>query len=65
MKVSEYAGMVGSENFQVNLNGLSVHVRILDVKVSYGTVRYQVTPLAGSGSVWVQNVYQYKLAETN
>lgn len=37
----------------VDLNGMIVRVRISDVKSSYGNIRYQVTPLSGSGSVWV------------
>jgi hypothetical protein len=49
LELSKFIGQPGS----VTLNGLSVHVRISDVKRSYGNVRYLVTPLSGSGSVWV------------
>lgn len=40
----------------ISLNGLNVEVKILDVKQSYGKVRYLVTPVAGSGQVWVERV---------
>lgn len=56
--VSETAKLLGSENFRVLLGGLRVDVRILDVKQSYGRTRYQVAPVSGVGSVWVENVYQ-------
>lgn len=39
------------------LGGLSVEVNIVDVKVSYNRERYQITPVAGSGKVWVENVH--------
>ena len=34
-------------------NEFATTVRILDAKQVYGCIRYQVTPLQGSGSVWV------------
>lgn len=34
---------------------LAVQVRISDVKTAYGNIRYLVTPLSGSGSVWVDS----------
>ena len=42
-------GMPGT----INQGGLNVHIRITDVKKSYGNVRYLVTPVSGTGSVWV------------
>lgn len=36
--------------------GLKVGVTIHDVKVSYGKTRYLVSPLNGSGEVWVESV---------
>lgn len=32
---------------------MTVHVRVVDVKVSYGRVRYEITALAGNGTAWV------------
>lgn len=40
----------------ISLNGLTVRVMIKDVKLSYGKERYDVTPIAGEGSAWVENV---------
>lgn len=31
-------------------------VRILDHKLQYGRDRYLVTPVSGSGQMWVQNI---------
>ena len=39
----------------INQGGLTVRVRISDVKQAYGCTRYLVTPLAGEGSVWVDS----------
>ena len=40
----------------VNQRGLNVKVIILDVKRSYGKVRYLVTPVEGNGQIWVENI---------
>ena len=40
----------------VYLGGLHVAVVIANVKQSYGRTRFLVSPVAGSGSVWVENV---------
>lgn len=42
----------------VNL-GLSVkvEVKILDVKNTYGRTRYLITPISGTGEMWVETVY--------
>lgn len=40
----------------VFLGGLKVEVKIVDVKTSYGRDRFQITPTAGSGEVWVESV---------
>ncbi len=38
---------------ELDMNGLIVLVRITNTKCAYGTVRAEVTPVAGSGSIWV------------
>lgn len=38
------------------LGGLQVEVEILDVKVAYGRPLYHITPVAGSGEVWIEKV---------
>lgn len=40
----------------VNLGGLMVDVKILDYKRSYGRDRWFVTPVSGSGEIWIENV---------
>lgn len=54
MKGTEILKLIG-QPADVAINGLTVHVRISDVKTAYGNIRYQVTPLSGSGSVWVDS----------
>ena len=39
----------------VNQNGLTILVRVENAKLSYGSVRYLVTPVSGTGSVWVDS----------
>ena len=42
---------------QANLDtgGLAVTVKIIDAKTAYGNERYEVRPVVGSGSVWVDS----------
>lgn len=40
----------------VDMGGLTVEVKIVDVKKSYGRDRYLITPVAGKGEVWVEKV---------
>lgn len=35
---------------------IKVHVKIVDVKNVYGRDLYQITPVAGSGEMWVEKV---------
>jgi hypothetical protein len=42
---------------EIHLNGLTIEVKILDVKQSYGRTRYQVTPVAGSNEIWVESIH--------
>ncbi len=55
MTAVEAARIVGKVG-RVSREGLGVEVRILDVKESYGRTRYLVTPVAGTGAVWVEYV---------
>jgi len=38
-----------------NVDGLIFNVTIIALKVSYGILRYQITPLSGSGQKWVNS----------
>lgn len=42
---------------QIIVKGLSVNVRILDLKTAYNKKRYLVTPSSGNGEIWVDTVY--------
>lgn len=53
--MKELLQTIGKEGF-ISLNGLKVNVKVLDVKNSYGRIRYQVTPLSGEGEIWVENI---------
>lgn len=50
--IEKYVGKKGA----VFLGGLSVQVTIKDVKTSYGRDRFLITPVTGSGEVWVESV---------
>ena len=39
-------------------HGLLFKCKILDIKNSYGNIRYKVAPVYGSGEAWIENVYQ-------
>jgi hypothetical protein len=47
--------MVGKKG-TILAGGLKVEVEIKDVKNSYGRDRFLVSPIAGSGEVWVESV---------
>lgn len=50
--VEKYVGKIG----HVFVGGMRVGVVIKDVKVSYGKNRYLVSPIRGTGDVWVEDV---------
>ena len=37
-------------------NGLIMEVRVLEHKFSYGKDRFRVSPVAGQGETWVENI---------
>lgn len=51
MTVAEAQYLIG-QRASVCLHGLSVDVRIVDVKQAYGATRYQVAPITGGGVSW-------------
>lgn len=51
-EVQQFVGKTGT----IILGGLMIGVRITDVKMAWGKMRYEVSPLSGSGSVWVESV---------
>jgi hypothetical protein len=54
MNTSELAAQIGrTATLAGRRNEFKTTVRILDAKQVYGKLRYQVTPIEGTGSVWV------------
>ena len=51
-KIEQYVGKTAS----IEVNGLKVQVNIKDVKNTYGRDRYLVSPVKGSGEVWVEHL---------
>lgn len=52
MTTKEMAEALGIRGY-IPAPGMTIEVKVCDVKTSYGQVRYQVTPIARTGSVWV------------
>lgn len=55
MKLSDYAKYIGKIAKLSYHPALVFDVKILDVKQSYGNIRFLVEPVSGSGSAWVQD----------
>lgn len=51
--MEQHHGHIGTLTLKREYPGLEIEVQILDEKHVYGQRRYQVTPIAGSGTVWV------------
>ena len=55
MTVAGMATLIGRDA-QWHTNGLAIAVTIVDVKQAWGKLRYQITPAAGDGTVWVEGL---------
>lgn len=55
MSIKELARAIGSVGKLDSDSEFSPDVEVLDLKVSYGQLRYLVRPIAGTGQVWVDN----------
>ena len=55
MSVKELMTKIGKSGV-VKVGGLSVEVTIVDIKTEFGRERYLVTPVKGSGEVWIESV---------
>ena len=49
-----------NQKVHIRLGGLTVAVVILDIKEAWGKTRYQVSPVAGKGEVWVESIIEIK-----
>ena len=38
---------------RVDLEGLKVQVMVVDARMSYGQMQYQIQPVSGAGAKWV------------
>ena len=47
--------MIG-KTVTIKSENLRFEVKVLDTKNSYGRKRYLVTPIAGKGRVWIENI---------
>jgi len=55
MSITDMKALVGKEGDLVVEGGdLVIEVEVRDVKVSYGHVLYEVTPVSGKGNKWVR-----------
>jgi hypothetical protein len=52
MKLKDHFKNVG-ETISVPMAGLTVDVKVMDIKQSWGQVKYQITPVSGEGEVWI------------
>ena len=43
----------------IHLGGLKISVVIVDIKLSYGKYRFQVSPESGTGEIWVESFLEY------
>lgn len=53
MTTREMAARIGTTGTLRSNDGFWVLVKVVDVKVAYGDVRFLVCPEAGAGTVWV------------
>ncbi len=51
-----YEKYVGKKGLIPATAGILVEVTVKDVKTSYGQNRFLVTPIAGKGEAWVENI---------
>jgi len=55
-KIQEFVGKAAT----VKLGGLVVEVTVIDVKNSYGRDRYLISPVSGTGEIWVEAITTIK-----
>lgn len=53
--VQEHMKLIGKTGY-VRLDDLRFAVKVLDARQAYGHIRYLVTPVAGHGERWTENV---------
>lgn len=58
-QIEKYVGKDGS----ILLNDMRINVRVIDVKESYGKMRWLVTPLSGMGQTWTEQDPLYPILD--
>lgn len=53
MTGQEIVRVIGEKGFLYVEETLTIQVTVLDVKQAYGQLRYEVSPVAGTGRKWV------------
>ncbi len=51
-EIEKYVGKTAT----ITIIGLTVRVKIINIKNSWGHLRYLITPIEGSGESWVESV---------
>lgn len=51
-KVAKTIGKQGT----IEMGGLKIEVEVINYKQAYGKDRWEVKPIAGTGTIWVENV---------
>lgn len=54
MMLAQYQHHIGTIG-TIAVGKLSIEVRCLDVKNSYGNIRYLIEPVAGTGQTWTEH----------
>lgn len=54
--LAEAMKTIGKEGTISVASGLTINVRVLDFKNSYGKDRWLVEPVSGTGKIWVETV---------
>ena len=54
MSVSQMAKLIGQTGSIFGSGDMMFKVEIVDVKTAYGKIRYEIKPLAGRGTAWIE-----------
>lgn len=60
--VAELAAAIGTVKLWPAAPGVLVPVKVYDVKVSHGQIRYRVSPIGGRGLLWVETLEEGGIA---
>ena len=56
LEAASLVGKSGTITLRLGLSELTIPVNITNVKQSYGKIRWEVNPINGLGSAWVETV---------